>query len=105
MLEAALASEDVATWVETLGAAGIPAGEVGDIGSALALAERLGLAPTMDLGAGTPPQVRHPVRFGRSTLRPPTRPPRLGEHNDRIRGWLATAETPGARPQPPERDS
>jgi len=93
VLETALGSDDAATWVERLGAAGIPAGEVGDIGSALALADRLGLEPTVDLGPDTPPQVRHPVAYGRSTLRPPTSPPRLGEHNARIRDWLATKDS------------
>jgi formyl-CoA transferase len=93
-LEAALSSGDVASWVTVLTSVGVPAGVVGDIGSALELADTLGLEPTIDLGPGTPRQVRHPVTYGRSTLRPPTAPPRLGEHNDRIRDWLTTEENP-----------
>ena len=93
-LEAALRCDDVAAWVTALTAVGVPAGVVGDIGSALELAVSLGLDPTVDLGPGTPRQVRHPVTYGRSTLRPATSPPRLGEHNDRIRAWLAKEENP-----------
>ena len=92
-LESVLQTDDAASWVRTLTAAGVPAGEVGDIGSGLALAEELGLRPTADVGPGTPRQVRHPVSYGRSTIRPATRPPRLGEHNDRVRAWLASEET------------
>ena len=93
-LEAALSSGDVASWVTVLTSVGVPAGVVGDIGSALELADTLGLEPTIDLGPGTPRQVGHPVTYGRRTLRPPTAPPRLGEHNDRIRDWLTTEENP-----------
>ncbi len=93
-LEASLAPAGTATWATALAEAGVPAGRVGDIGSAFALAESLGLRPTLDVGAGHPPQVRHPVTYSRSAVRPPTAPPRLGEHNDRIRDWLAKETTP-----------
>ena len=92
-LEDVLRGADAAAWVEVLGAVGVPAGQVGDIGSGLGLAETLGLEPTVDVGGGSPRQVRHPVTYGRSAVRRPTRPPRLGEHNDHIRTWLTTEET------------
>ena len=91
-LEDVLRTGDVAAWVTALTAVGVPAGEVGDIGSAIALADALGLEPTLDVGGAHPRQVRHPVTYGRSTLRPATSPPRLGEHNDTIRTWLASEE-------------
>ena len=91
-LEHALADDTAASWSTRLAAAGVPAGVVGDIGSAIALADRLGLDPTVDLGTGTPAQVRHPIDYSRSTIRPPQAPPALGEHNSEIRAWLAEPE-------------
>jgi formyl-CoA transferase len=88
-LEEALAEDTASSWSSRLSAAGVPAGEVGDIASAIALADRLGLSPTVDVGAGTPAQVRHPVAYSRSAIRPPQPPPALGQHNDEIRAWLA----------------
>ena len=76
-LQDALGARSPAHWVQGLTAAGVPAGEVGDIGSAIALADRLGLAPTLDLGPEHPRQVRHPVTYSRSRLRTPTPPPDL----------------------------
>ena len=92
-LENVLGEGDVGEWVEALTAVGVPAGQVGDIGAGLALAEVLGLEPTVDVGGGSTRQVRHPITYGRSAPRQPTRPPRLGEHNDHIRTWLTTEET------------
>ena len=68
---------------------------------ALSLAEDLGLQPTLDLGAELPRQVRHPVTYSRSTLRTPTPPPALGQHNDEVRARLAqpaNRHTEGERP-------
>jgi crotonobetainyl-CoA:carnitine CoA-transferase CaiB-like acyl-CoA transferase len=88
-LERELAGDDVAQWQHRLTAADVPAGQVGDIGSAFTLAEELGLAPTIDVGDGHPRQVRHPVRYNGSDPAPATAPPTLGEHNDLVRGWLS----------------
>lgn len=76
-LEQQLAADDVAAWAGRLSEAGVPAGEVGDIGSAIALAERLGLEPTIDLGPDHPRQIRHPVSYSRSATREGTPPPEL----------------------------
>jgi crotonobetainyl-CoA:carnitine CoA-transferase CaiB-like acyl-CoA transferase len=46
-LEARLAARPAVAWVSDLGAAGVPAGLVNDIAGAFALAERLGLHPTV----------------------------------------------------------
>ena len=93
-LEAALREDDADAWVKRIGDAGVPVGVVGDIGSAIALAESLGLDPTGDVGPGHPRQVRHPVTYSDSTVRPMGAPPTLGQHNDEIRAWLAQ---PGTR--------
>ncbi len=89
-LEAVLATGDASEWHDRLVRADVPVGVVGDIGSAFALATELGLEPTVDVGPGHPPQVRHPITYSRSQVVPPTAPPGLGEHDDQIRRWLAT---------------
>ncbi len=87
-LEAQLAAGPVATWVQRLTDAGVPAGEVEDIGSALALADRLGLRPRVPVGAGEVDQVRNPVTFSRTPVDAYRRPPRLGEHDHAVRASL-----------------
>ncbi|MEZ5193922.1 MAG: CoA transferase [Nocardioides sp.] len=88
LLESRLAADTAARWVERLTEAGVAAGEVNDLGQALALADRLGLQPTVDVGDGYPRQVRHPVRWSRSRLPDPTPPPVLGEHTADLRSTL-----------------
>ena len=66
-------------------AAGVPAGRVGDIPSAFALAESLGLDPLVDVGEGHPPQVRHPVRYSAFTPVTPTAPPALDADGTALR--------------------
>lgn len=87
-LEDALRTQDTGYWNEQLLAAGVPAGQVGDLGSGVELARTLGLDPTVTVGAGHPDQIRHPVTYSRSTTRPPTAPPALGEHDSELRAWL-----------------
>lgn len=84
-LEARLAGGDVADWAARLCAAGVPAGPVNDLGAALDLARELGLEPTWAVGPDHPDQMRHPVTYSRSALRPPTPPPALDAHGDDIR--------------------
>lgn len=86
-LEAVLGSGDVAHWVQALGEVGVPAGAVGDIGSAVALAESLGLAPVAKV-ADQERQIRHPISYSKSPLQPPAPPPDLGQDNASIRAWL-----------------
>lgn len=91
-LEGLLAGHDTGDAVALLVAAAVPAGAVGSVADAFALAERLGLEPTAEVGADRPPQVRHPVRYERTTVVAPTPPPALGEHDEQIRRWLAAGE-------------
>nr|WP_245544778.1 CoA transferase [Mobilicoccus pelagius] len=88
-LEAVLVTDDAARWQERLTAAGIPAGGVNDLAAAFALARDLGLDPVHDLGEGASPQVRNPVTYSEPILAAPAPPPRLGEHDDDVRAWLA----------------
>jgi crotonobetainyl-CoA:carnitine CoA-transferase CaiB-like acyl-CoA transferase len=86
-LEARLASDPAAVWEERLRAAGVPAGLVGDIGTAVQRAADFGLVPTVEVG--TQQQIRHPVRYGASATAEPLPPPALGEHDAAVRAWLA----------------
>ncbi|MEP6853303.1 MAG: CoA transferase [bacterium] len=98
-LEARLGAATAATWEARLIAAGVPAGRVGDIGSALALASSVGLAPTVQVG--TARQVRHPVRYGTDdAVAAPTPPPALGEHDVAVRAWLAGSPDAPLLPRP-----
>jgi len=79
-LEARLATAAPQEWVARLLAVGVPAGEVNDVAGAFALAERLGLAPVVELGREDRAGVRlprNPIGLSRTpaTYRDP--PPRL----------------------------
>ena len=88
-LESCLVGQDAATWAERLTEAQVPAGKVGTIADGFALAERLGLAPTVEVGPSHTRQVRHAVTFHPDLVTSPTPPPALGADTDAIRVWLA----------------
>ncbi|MBA8847757.1 CaiB/BaiF CoA transferase family protein [Microcella alkalica] len=88
-LEALLAVDDAAVWATRMLGAGVAAGTVNGIGEALALARRLGLEPTVEVGAGHPPQLAHPVRYSGFAPAAPTAPPALDAHGAALRAWLA----------------
>lgn len=98
-LEGALAADDAAVWEQRLAAVGVPAGLVGDVGSAIDRAAAYGLDPTVGVGDGRVPQVGHPVRYEGVPRRPVAPPPDLGEHDDMIKAWLddSTNQTLPAR--------
>jgi crotonobetainyl-CoA:carnitine CoA-transferase CaiB-like acyl-CoA transferase len=91
-LEKQLADDDAGSWVARLTAADVPAGRVGTILEGLQLADDLGLEPTVSVGDGHRPQVRHPVRWSGYRTAPATPPPTLGEHDAAVRAWLTTAD-------------
>jgi formyl-CoA transferase len=88
-LESRLAGQDAATWAERLTEVQVPAGKVGTIADGFALAERLGLTPTVEVGPGHTRQVRQAVTFDPDLVTSPTPPPALGADTDAIRAWLA----------------
>jgi formyl-CoA transferase len=87
LLEDLLSVETADEWSRRLTRAGVPAGRVGTVADGFALAESLGLHPTVAVDGGAP-QVRHPVSYGRTPVTTYTAPPRLGQHGDEIRRWL-----------------
>ena len=88
-LESALAADDADTWATRLTAVQVPAGKVGTIAEGFALAERLGLTPTVDVGPGHTRQVRQAITFSPELITSPTPPPALGADTDAVRAWLA----------------
>jgi crotonobetainyl-CoA:carnitine CoA-transferase CaiB-like acyl-CoA transferase len=82
-----LAREPAEHWLAVLRDASVPAGPINGVDEAFALATQLGLEPT-ESHAGLP-LVRPPLRLDGE--RPPIRrpPPRLDEHGEEIRAWLA----------------
>ena len=87
LLAEVFARDTAEHWVEVLRAAAVPAGPVNGVDEAFGLAAELGMEPTEEVG-GTP-LIRPPLRVDGE--RPPIRraPPRLDEHGDEIRRWLA----------------
>ncbi len=84
-LEEVLRTGTVERWVTELTTAGVPVGPVADIAGGIERARQLGLDPTIDVGEGHPAQIRHPITWSRSSLRPPSPPPHLGEHTEALR--------------------
>jgi crotonobetainyl-CoA:carnitine CoA-transferase CaiB-like acyl-CoA transferase len=81
-----------------LNEAGAPCGPINSIGEGVELAESLGLAPRVELGADgrQVTLVRDPITFGDADLRYELPPPELGEHSDEIKAWLRTLPDAGA---------
>jgi crotonobetainyl-CoA:carnitine CoA-transferase CaiB-like acyl-CoA transferase len=88
LLEPVLRRSPRADWSERLNAVGVPCGRVNDVGEAFALAERLGLAPVVDMGGGVR-QVADPIRLSGTPVAYRTPPPALGADGAEIRAWLA----------------
>jgi crotonobetainyl-CoA:carnitine CoA-transferase CaiB-like acyl-CoA transferase len=86
-LEAVFRKRPADHWVETLRAANVPVGPINRVDEAFELASELGLEP-VDETHGVP-LIAPPLRLDGS--RPPVRrpPPKLDEHGDEIRAWLA----------------
>lgn len=80
LLEAGLAKKPATKWVDLLRARRVPAGVVNDIGAAFEFAERIGLAPTIEIPRDEGPPVRLPRSPIGLSKTPPTYrlpPPRL----------------------------
>ncbi len=80
-LEARLMERSAADWVDALSRAGVPAGQVNDIAGAFALAERLGLAPTVAVeraDGGAARLTRSPIGLSATPASYRSAPPPLG---------------------------
>jgi crotonobetainyl-CoA:carnitine CoA-transferase CaiB-like acyl-CoA transferase len=86
-IEERLADAPVSDWAARLREAGVPAGPVNDLAAAFALAGELGIEAVDERdGART---VASPIGLERTPPQTRRRPPRLDEHGEEIRRWLA----------------
>jgi crotonobetainyl-CoA:carnitine CoA-transferase CaiB-like acyl-CoA transferase len=80
-LTARLSRLPAAEWVERLTRVGVPAGQVNDIAGAVALAERLGLTPTVAVartGGGVAHLTRSPIELSATPASYRSAPPAVG---------------------------
>lgn len=93
VLEESLSSGSALLWQVRLTDAGVPAGHVSGIDEGIDYAQSLGLEPTIEVhdAAGVPVgrQIRHPITWTPAFPVRREAPPRLGEHDEAVRSWLA----------------
>jgi crotonobetainyl-CoA:carnitine CoA-transferase CaiB-like acyl-CoA transferase len=82
-------------WFEVLTPLGVPCGPVNDLRGAFDLAESLGLPARVGVGDGAHEVslVANPIGLSDTPPQYRRRPPRLGEHTDEVRAWLANGST------------
>lgn len=75
-----------------LNASGVPCGPINSIEEGVELADALGLEPVVSVGGegDSVDLIAHPITFSAAEPQYSRRPPRLGEHTDELRAWLAT---------------
>jgi crotonobetainyl-CoA:carnitine CoA-transferase CaiB-like acyl-CoA transferase len=90
-----LATQSATQWVALLSPLGVPCGPVNDIAGAFALAEKLGLEPTVpiDDGPGGVRLAANPIGLSSTPPSYRSRPPGLGEHTDQLTAWLDLPRT------------
>jgi crotonobetainyl-CoA:carnitine CoA-transferase CaiB-like acyl-CoA transferase len=93
-LSARFAERPADDWVQTLQAAGVPAGKIRGVLEALDAAAQAGRSATTTVHhptIGELPLVASPIRLSRASLRTPAPPPLLGEHDHSVLGDQAGA--------------
>ena len=84
-LQERLRERPAGEWVAALSGAGVPAGQVNDIAGAFELAQRLGLAPIVEVARADGSAVRltrNPIGLSATPVSYRTAPPALGEQSD-----------------------
>ena len=82
-------------WFDVLTPLGVPCGPVNDLRGAFELAENLGLPARVGVGDDSHQVtlVANPIGLSDTSPQYSRRPPRLGEHTDEVRAWLADGST------------
>jgi crotonobetainyl-CoA:carnitine CoA-transferase CaiB-like acyl-CoA transferase len=80
-------------WFEELLANGVACGPINTVEEGVAFAEKVGLDPVVLVGDGDDamPSIRNPLTFSATPPRYELPPPRLDQHGEEIRAWLAHA--------------
>lgn len=93
LLVEVLSRRTIAEWFDILTAAGIACGPINTIDEGVALAERMGLRPVVNVGTGerAVPMIRNPIDFSRTPASYVSAPPALGADSDRVRAWLKSS--------------
>jgi crotonobetainyl-CoA:carnitine CoA-transferase CaiB-like acyl-CoA transferase len=99
-----LAARPAAEWFDILIKAGVPCGPINTVDGGVAFAGKIGLEPVVVAGQGEAarPTVRHPLTFSVTPPRYDLPPPKLDEHGEEIRAWLAAARADREQPAEPE---
>jgi crotonobetainyl-CoA:carnitine CoA-transferase CaiB-like acyl-CoA transferase len=85
-LSGRLGGQPAGHWIDRLTALRVPCGQVNDIAEAFALADRLGLRPTVTVEGSALPA--NPIALSATPPRYGRRPPALGEHTAELCDWL-----------------
>lgn len=94
-----LATRSSAQWFDALLAAGVPSAPIQTIDAGVALAQRLGLDPVVQVGQGDDaiPMARNPITFSATPASYRLPPPRLDQDGEALRAWLTDPRTEPAR--------
>ena len=86
-------------WFDLLNDAGVPNGPINSVAQGVEYAKKLGLDPVTAAGSGTSavPVIRNPITFSATPARYDLSPPRLGEHTEEIKAWLAAPVLPAGK--------
>ena len=81
-------------WFREIIAAGVPCGPINTVDQGVAFAEEVGLDPVVVAGEGAAAvrSIRNPIRLSHSAASYRLPPPRVDEHGEEIRRWLAGPE-------------
>src|SRR3954447_2105344 len=89
-----LSRHDATVWFDLLTDAGVPCAPISTVADGVALAERLGLEPVVELGPEKLRAVASPLRLSATPATHRLPPPALDGDGDELRSWLAS--DPGA---------
>ena len=82
-------------WFDAIISAGVPCGPINTVDDGVAFAEEVGLEPVVRVAGPDGeevPSVRNPIRFSETPADYRLPPPRLDQHGQEIREWLAKEE-------------